>query len=808
MAEDLRFAWRSLRKAPGLINFVVLTLALGVGVNCAVFSLAWAALLRPLPYPNASRLVWVSATDMRRHLSLQPAVSPDQLNDWRSDLHQLFARYTWVSRGGVGEPYRVNGFARTPMVRSASAELFSMLGVRPVLGRLSLTSQSVVLSNAFWREAYASDPQVVGKTIAAIDSAQPYTIAGVLPASFRLNQPTDLWFLSTPYPGLHNDPLYQLIGVRRPGVSVSAVQSRITALERRNPLNVANIQRPPELSFQAVSLRDLLSGPWREPLFQLLAAAACLLLLACINIANLLLARSRQREAELAMRLTLGCPPARLARQILFESALLAAAGGLAGWLAVAVVRGLAAWGNAVLPPSIAAPLAQLHVRGVDPVVIGFALLAALVTLFLFGLAPALRSARASLQPRLQTRARRIGRAPHLLVAAEAALAVVLVLSAALLLRSFANLATTNPGFQSRRVISFDLYLPFPKGRHAHAAYTADHAYLHRLLLRLRNLPGVAAAAGTNGLPLSDPDAADFAVTPARFEHVFPATVTPGYFATLGIPIRAGRGFSPSDQPGQPKKLIVNQAFADTYFPGQHVLGRVLQLPRCEKGFLANPQSGCTVIGVAGNVRGETLAIPPQPAAYISQTQESSAGYTFVLRTKASPAVVLPELRRLLKTLPPAPGQRPPFVFAPRTLDSTVSASLATPRFRGWLAGLLAALALALAAIGIYGVESHAVSRRVHEIGIRVALGAGRSNIRNWVLAEALGWTLLGAAIGLPLALVASRLLAHFLYQVPRWDPVSAAAAPLLLILIALVAAWRPARRATSVNPIEVLRSE
>ncbi|MGH9414778.1 MAG: FtsX-like permease family protein, partial [Terriglobales bacterium] len=444
-----------------------------------------------------------------------------------------------------------------------------------------------------------------------------------------------------------------------------------------------------------------------------------------------------------------------------------------------------------------------------SPAIVGFALLLAMLSLLVFAVAPALASTRLDLQPRVAARGRS-GRAPHVLVAVEASLALALMLSAGLLLSSFIHLSTTSPGFQAQGRISFEVDIPALRCLRAPcgSAEAAVAPYMDHLLQRVRALPGVSSAAGINGLPLSDSNPGDFGPVPSRYQGVFPTSVTSGYFATMGIPLRRGRDFNAGDRMGTPKKLIVNQAFVDRYFPSHLVLGRIVNVPRCRKGFMGNVQNGCTIVGVVGNVRNESLAMTPAPEVFMDINQDPPLGYTIVIHTGRPSASVLADLRAVIDSLPPVQGQQMPLVFSPRTLGDTVAASIASPRFRTWLAALFAALGLGLAAVGIYGVESHAVSRRRHEIGVRAALGATRGDLRRWVLFAALRWTLLGIACGLPLAWLASGALRHFLYQVPRWDPLPLLGAPLLLVAVALLAAWRPARRATRVDPIEVLRAE
>lgn len=814
-ARDLRYAIRRLRQAPGFAAVVVLTLALGIGVNSAVFSLLYAALLRPLPFPDANRLVWVAADYPPQQVFGIEAVSPDQIRAWQPQLQHLFRQYAWVSRGGSGAMMRVNGVAMEPNLRRASGNLFGMLGVRPQLGRLIVPAdtvaghgQVVVLSDQFWHRAYGGDPNVVGKPIVPRFGA-PYTIIGVLSAGFHLEMSTDLWLPAVvpPYRSAYRQ--YHLLGQRRPGVSVAGVQAQLAALARQNPVKEDHPGPANAWVLRAVPLREVLSGGWQQPLWLLMAGVGCLLLLACVNIANLLLARGRQRQPELALRLALGGTRRRLLQQLLAESGLLALLGGVLGWMAaVAGLRLLTGAGLELLPASLRPALQMLGARGLDPVVVGFVALLTLGTLLGVALAPALRSIGWGLRGRMEA-GRRTGRASHLLVAAEVALATLLVIGAGLLVHSFARLVATDPGFQTHGRISVEVEMPIllcPR-RPCTPETVVTTPYLQRLLARLRALPGIQSVAGASDVPLADPELAGFPA-PGAIPRVFPNIVTSGYFATLGIPILEGRDFDAGDTSGKPKKIIVNQAFVRAFLPGQGPIGRTVDVARCEAGLNGNPQNGCTIIGVVADQRDLSLAVPPRPAAWVAFSQDATPGITCILNTDRPLESIPPELQHVLRTLPPVAGQQPPFIVPPQSLDNTLALSIAAPRFRAWLGALLAGLALLLAAVGIYGVASHAVSRRRHEIGVRMALGAGVPEIGRWVLAGSLLWTLAGAALGVVAGLTVTRVLSSLLYQTPTWDPLTMLAAPLLLAAVAAIATWGPARRAMQVDPAAMLRAE
>jgi predicted permease len=813
---DLRSALRQLRRARGWSLAVVATLALGIGASCAVFSLAYAALLRPLPFTHAARLVWVSTFNPQLGLTGQAAVSQNQLQDWKKPLGGVFTSYAWLTTSSDDNSFLINGLASSPYVRGASTNLFSVLGVQPELGRLFRPSDATpghdrvaVISDVLWRSAYGASPAAIGKSIS--DEQTAYTIVGVLPASFRLDRPTGIWLPDTPIAQLANFRRFYLVGRRRAGASLAETRVALKTLRAAGPAAVRPAQywgRNSQWRLQVKTLRAELSGPWQLPLTLLLLAVGCLLLVACVNAANLLLGRIRQREHEVAIRLALGCSRARLARWLLLEAAALSALAGAAGWaLAVLGLDALRIWGAYLLPAETLRQLSDLDAGGVNAAVLGFSAVLSAAIVIAVSLGPALQAAGFRLTSRLRSE-RRSRAASTWLVAGEAAMATLLVVAAGLLVHSFLDLSSVNPGFDPSRRISFDLDMPIARcTKRPCASETAmATAYFSDLHARLRALPGVAAVAEVGGVPLSANNATSgSAPVITQLSGVFPQQVSPGYLPLIGAQMLQGRAFNSGDITGRPKVIIVNQAFANAFFPGQNVIGRHVHAARCD---LDNPDpAGCTIVGVLANIHESNLAKAPEPAIYESYAQDPVWETTFVVRTAVAAKAVMPELEEVVRHLPDFAGQRP-LAFAPRTLNQTVALSVASPRFRTWLASLLAGLALALAAFGIYAVQTYAVARRRHEIGVRMTLGAAPAGVLRMIVGEAIGWALLGAAIGLAAGLAAGRLLSGLLFQVPSWDPATMLGAPALLVLVAAAAAYVPARRAMRINPVEALRAE
>ncbi|MGH9415152.1 MAG: ADOP family duplicated permease [Terriglobales bacterium] len=823
---DLWQAGRLLRRQPGWSLALVLTLALGLGAAVGVFSLVNAALLRPLPFPDAGSLAWISLNDPAMGASDMMVATPSELRAWAPDLKRVFAEYATVSGGGEGDTTRVNGVAMEPLERAAGVKFFGMLGVRPELGRLfqpadfasgAGRSSGAIISHAFWQRAFGGDPQVVGKRIyGRLGTLAGTPVIGVLPADFQLARPTDIWYPATTPNSTEEFRFVYIVGRRRPGVSNADVRTAMITLEARNPPPVDSRMGPQQFAVVVEPLAARLRGALRQPLLLLLGAVGCLWLLAAVNAATLLLARGLRRRPELATRLALGCPPGRLARHLWLEGALLAAAGAVAGCAgAWAGLRLLAARGGWLLPPATLRALVDLHASAMSWAVLGSALLLTVATVAVIGAAPAWHARRAGLYAAAAAAGGR-SRGFRLLVVGEVALAAMLALGAGLLGRSFATLRSVPTGFAPSGRVSFAIYMPILRCgtpaacRSGPTEVDLTTPYLQQVLTELRALPGVTAAAGTAGLPLTDDDSGP----ETREIQVFPNIVTPGYFAALGIPIVAGRDFDGSDRYGGPKKVIVNQAFVHAFLAAGGALGQHVEVPRCathrgrSPGPLNNPDpAGCIIVGVVGNVHNVSLAAPIRPAAYLDFVQDPGPGSTFVVRSRLPAARALAEVRALVARLPDAAGQRP-FVYPPRTLDATVAASVATPRFRAWLGGGLAVLALLLTAIGIEGVTAYAVERRTREVGVRMALGASRGAIARLILRQALGWTMAGAAVGLAAGLVAARALASLLFGITPADVTTLLAVAALLIAVAALAAWLPARRAARTDPAVVLRSD
>lgn len=548
----------------------------------------------------------------------------------------------------------------------------------------------------------------------------------------------------------------------------------------------------------------------RRPLLLLLAAAGCLLLLGCVNLANLLVARNHQRRGELGLRLALGCSPERLVRQLLVEGGLIAGAGALVGLAAAwAGLRLLLAAGAAWMPEEVMRALTDLRVAALGWGTLAFTVGLACLTLVLFALGPALGAAKWDLRARMAEH--HLTGAARRLVAVEMALATVLALGAGLLGHSFAALTGVNPGFQAAGRMHF--WVGLPSGRcHGpdvacfHAEWAAGAVYMNQLEGQLRALPGVTAASATGTVPMDPSNGPPMPHGPENLIQVFPMMVTPGYFDVMGARLMEGRDFNSGDKIGAPRRIIVNQAFVRRFLAGVPPIGRQVAIARCEINN-TDPRHRCTIIGVVADLHEDSLALTPQPAAYVSFNQDPTPNLNFVLRSSLPTGTVMAEVERLLPQLPLYEGQHP-FVLPPRTLDSTVAASVAAPRFRAWLSGLLAALAMALAGVGIFGVQSYAVTRRVSEIGTRMALGARPGDVVWQIVRESLGLALVGAALGLLGGLAGERWLAGLLFRVPAWDPETLLGAVAALLATAALAAWVPARRAAQVDAARALRAE
>ena len=808
LLKDAKFAARGLWKRPGFTAVAVVTLALGIGANTAIFTVIDAALLRSLPYRDPARLVHLWETKRSRDFERREASYPDFL-DWRAQGAEVFEgvagyaprQYT-LAEGG--EAMRARG-------ATVTANFFDLLGVRAEAGRGFIEGEdapgaepAAMLGHGFWRRRFGGDRAVVGRKV-TLDGAA-YTVVGVLPADFqfaRLGE-TEVWTplaVSPQTASRRYQHWLQVIARLRDGVDARAADVALAAI-------AANVERGDAaahagVGLRAVPLQEEFVGPVRPVLLVLLGAVGFVLLIACTNVANLLLARTASRRREMAIRAALGASRWRVVRQLLTESVMLALAGGAAGLV-------LALWGVDLLVAAIpATQLAQMpYLRGLslDSNVLLFALGLSLVTGVLFGLTPALASTRADLQESLKEGGRSAGsragtRLRDLLVVSEVALALVLLVGAGLLLKSLSTMLKVDPGFDTRGLLT--LRVALPPARYADDAQAAR--FYAELVRRVSALPGVRGAAATSNLPLAGDGGTG---TPQVVGRVTPAselteahlrTVSANYFEVMRIPVAAGRAFGERDTAEAPTVLLVNKTFAERVFPGEDPVGRRLT-------FRFTSDRQFEIVGVVGDEKVTSLDARTTPVVYFHNQQDSDSSAALVVRAEGpDPSALAGAVREAARGLDPEVP-----VFAVQTLDQMVAGTRATfvRRYPAYLTGVFACVALLLALVGIYGVVSYAVTQRTHEIAVRVALGARGRDVLRLVLRHGLGLALAGVAAGAVGALLLTRLISGLLFGVSSADPAVYALVSLLLVGVALVACLVPARRATKVDPMVALRYE
>ena len=807
LLQDLRFARRVLAKSPGFTAIAALTLALGIGANTAIFSVVNGVLLRQLPYGDPDGLVMLWQTKERTD---RGSFSPADYLDVARDSRSFAGLAGFTSRDynliGEGVPERIDGL-------SVSGSFFDVLGVKARWGTGFThgpegAGAEVVLADGLWQRRFGGDPAVVGKTVKL--SGDAYTVVGVLPAGFRfapehaadvfVRGKEDIPAPPTPMDedvktvrGLH---WFGVIGRLAPGVSLASARAEVDGIGRR--LSAAYPDSNASRNLLTVLMHEELVGNLRPALLTLLAAVGLVLLIACTNVANLLLARTLARGRELAIRSTLGAGPFRLLRQLLAESFLLALVGGGLGLL-------LGYWGVAALVRLAPPDLAGIADLVLDGRVLAFTAAVSVASVFAFGLVPAWLLSRPSSQEALKeggrtTAGRRTGVLRSLLVVAETALALVLLVGAGLLVRSFVALQAVDPGFDPDGLLTFRVAVP--QSKYAEPAQVA--AFYSQALDRLRALPGVESAGAVLTLPFSGSAAAlTFSVEgrpdpPAGEENVAGFQVASAdYFATLRIPLVAGRALLPGDAQGGQQVVVINQAMAHRYFPDEDPVGRRFTFGD------ATEAKWMTIVGVVGDVRHFALDQPVRPEAYVPFTQDPWPFATFALRTHGDPMALGEATRRAILEVD---KEQP--VSDLRPMTDYLAQSVAQRRFVMTLIAIFAALAAALAALGIYGVIAYAVTQRTHEIGIRMALGAGKRMVLGDVLGRGMALAGIGVAIGAAAAFAATRLVASQLYGVGAADPATYVGVSLLLGGVALLASLLPARRAARVEPMVALRHQ
>jgi len=799
--KDIRHGIRGLLRNPGFTAIAVITLALGIGANTAIFSVVNAVLLRPLPFDDPESIVWV--WDTQPQLPTAPASVPDFL-DWKeqnSSFAHLAAYQSGMMFLDTGE-----GTVDTPM-GLVTPETFSLFHVNPILGRtfteeetLPGRSRVVVLSQSLWQKHFGSDPNVLGRTLQLSGAAN--TIIGVMPAGFSFPDRAQFWRPLVIDPAkLDRGPHFlHVLGRLKPGVTLARAQADMSAIAAR----LAR-QYPEKIAGHGVKLEPLTTvivGDIGLALYVLLGAVGFVLLIACANLANLMLARLGARQKEIAVRTALGASRLRIVRQLLIESIVLGVAGGAAGLL-------LAIWAVSWVVSVSADTIPRVQEISVDPRVAGFTLLVSVATGVLFGLAPALHVSKTDLTDALKESGRtsaglRRTRLRSVLVMSEVALSLVLLVGAGLMIRSFAKLNQIDPGFNTERVLSLGVTLLKSK-------YPADEQVgtdYAQLLERAAAVPGVISVGAITDLPLSGSSTSDsFTIEgrPAIPKEAEPSTeyrvVTPRYFQSMGVPLLAGRDFTDSDTRKSPNVAVINDAFARQHFGAENPLGQRLKLQGQERDPLM-------IVGVVGNVRDFGLDQLPAPAAYVPYLQDPlSTTYqrsmTIVARTNADPGAIAGSVRTALtsvdKDLP---------VYAIKPMTEYLHDSLARRRFNMILLTVFGGVALVLAAVGIYGVISYGVTQRTHELGIRMALGAQRRDVLKLVIRQAMIVALGGVGIGLLASLALTRLIKSLLFNVGVTDPLTFVAIAALMSMIALIACLIPARRATKVDPLVALRYE
>ncbi|PYJ96682.1 MAG: permease [Verrucomicrobia bacterium] len=814
--NDLKFALRQLLKNPGFTAVAVVTLALGIGANTAIFSVVNAILLRPLPYTDPDRLVAVCESNPRLGWH-QYVTSMGAYVDWRRQ-NSVFQR---LAAGTVLGPSPLFGKTEAELVRVAavSSDFFPLLGIQPILGRQIAFEEEnpdrgdvVLLSEGLWRERFGADRGVLNRSVRLGDRS--FTVVGVMPASVKLFDPAgvqgwdngfskcDLWRALPVDSGLQKARSYRaflVLGRLKPNVSIAQAQTEMTNIARQQAREYPDSNSGWTITVQ--SWQNTVVRNVRLSLVLLCGAVGFVLLIVAANLANLCLARAASRQKEFAIRLTLGAGRLRMARQFLAESLLLSGLGGAAGLL-------FARWSIRLLIGLIPATVPRTDEISLDSRVLGFTFATSLVVGLLFGLAPLLAFWRSDVNGFLKPEARgsagnRGGRRLRAsLVTSQVALVMILLTGAGLLTRSVRRLYEVNPGFQPEHLVALDVSIGGP-------GYTNEFhriQFVEQLLARLSDLPGVESASAVDGLPL-DAGRGNMDIALTSIEGSPPATpgeklvavqrlVSPGYFRTMGISLARGRFFTGRDNTNAAPVVIINEALARRYLPGRDPVGKRMGSPDF------GPQP-CEIVGVINDVRQGSLDATPEPEVFRPLLQECFSGITIIARSASAPTQTFATVREAV-----AGVARSWPAYNPRTLDRLVSASLAPRRFALELMGLFAGLALVLALVGIYGVLSCVVNERTREIGIRLALGAQRREVLRMILIRGMRSVAVGGLIGVAGACALTRFLRSLLYEVSPNDPFTLGVVVLLLVIVALAACWLPARRAARVDPIVALRCE
>ena len=804
--QDLRYGARVLLKQPGFTLIAVIILAFGIGANSAIFSVVNAVLLRPLPYDNPERLLKVNRK-FTQTAKLGEITSPLNFLDLRSRNHSFEYLGAYLS----SVPFNLGGNAEPEPVTGAmiSDTLLPVLGVQPMRGRNFLPEEDqkggnkvVILSYGLWLRRFGADPNVLGQAITL--GSQPYTIVGVMPQRFEFpTRDTAVWI---PFGFVYEDGgrgnfFVEVVGRLKPGVTFEQAQSDMASigasLAREYPDDNA------DTSVALVRLQEQMTDKVRPTLLLLLGAVGCVLLIACANIANLLLVRASTRQKEISIRSALGASGFRIVRQLLSESLLLSLAGGSLGVL-------VGYWGVQILIAISPEDLPRLSEIGIDGRVLGFTFMVSILTGLLFGLVPALQASRPNLNEALKEGGRSSrGGGSWLrsgLVVAEVAMSVVLLISAGLLMHSFWRVLTVNPGFTAQRILTFDIALPLVKYDRKKTGQ-----FFQQALDRISALPGAQAVGATTILPFSNNNNSRYFTiegrvgnSPQDFTIANHRLVSQHYFETLGVPLIKGRPLNAADFGSNSMPVVViNQAFARRFFPNQDALGQRFKMGETTD----TPFPWMTIIGIVGDVKHTSLETEAKPEMYRPFLQisnfENGREMTFAVRTTQPPEALIPAIRREIQTL----DHEQPIANA-STMEGLLSKSVARRQFSLLLFGFFALTALVLSGVGIYGVLSYTVTQGTREIGIRMALGARQSDVLKLVVGRGLMLAIAGLGLGVTGALVLTRLMKSLLFGVTPTDTTTFVIVSLGVTVVSLLACYLPARRATKVDPLVALRYE
>ena len=805
--KNLAYSVRMLVKRPGLTFVAVIAIALGIGANTAIFSVVNRVLLQPLPYEEPQQLVNIASEQRDQALDGTGMFSVPDFLDLKQSTKTLEHVTIYQNSGTMiregGEPERVLG-------ASVTADYFSVLRVKPVLGRVFTHDEDkpgapsvVVLSYGLWQRRFGGDPNIIGREI---DLGGKSTVIGILPAGFQFpirNEPQDFWepifsasYMTKEIREERANRFLPVIGRLKPGATVEQAKAELDLFSRQ--IEQQSPQTNTNVIFNAVSMHANITREYRTALLVMLGAVGLVLLIACANVANLLLARAVARQKEVAIRMALGASRGRIVAQLLTESLLLSVVGGVLGLL-------LASWGMQLLVAYGPTDVPRLRDVSIDRYVLFFTVLVSMLTGILFGLVPALQASRPDPGNTLKQDGRglthaRSSRMRGALIVSEVALSLMLLVGAGLLINSFWRLLRTDAGFDPKNVLALDI----PLTRDKYTTPEQRSAAFEELIARTKTLPGVRDASVVSNVPLTDFDIElSFQIEgrpPYKLgeENVSDYTIVGNdYFRTMNIALLRGRVFTNQDTASSPRTLVVSEAFVRRYFPNEDPVGRRIvfdgptQVPR-------------EIVGVVGDVRRNGLDVDVQPEMYVSHMQKPERRLNLVIRSEVEDASQLTQaVRAEIKAFDPNQ-----IIWRAQTLEDLLSTSVAPRRFNMMLLGVFAGVALVLAAVGLYGVMSYSVSWRTHEIGIRMALGAERADVMRLVVRQGMTMTVIGLALGLIGAYFLSRLIVGLLYGVSATDPLTFAGVSIVLLAVALLACLIPARRATRVNPLVALRTE